>query len=682
MLLQAGERVAGRFAVDQLIAEGGLSEVYKVKHIELGAVYALKLLRAEHPTITKRLLMEGRIQAQLTHPNIAPVTDVVRHKGRVGLLMPLIEGKSMAELLDSRKQLPLDESLVLMAGVLSGVGAAHGAGVLHRDIKPGNVLLQHSAGQVRPLVTDFGIAKVAEGMANVTRVGAAMGTPGFSAPEQVLDAADVDVRADVFSLGAMLYRMLTGGMPYVSADGSVRIGSVVSEPYTPLEQAVDNLPAHICAAVDTSLARSAQERFDDLEAMATALLAEEPKLLAQVLAPSGIGPINFELPTLDRELEEAAEVPAQSAGATLMPEMAGAFEPESTPAMPRLDPNQDSTPAPATPTGGGTGLTTLGEGSPVPAVAPAAEAEASPEASRKAPVLWIGAAAAVLLGGLGLWWSQSQGPQVQPSGNLAAAVDPAQPAGSPEALAEALPQPVPEAVPEAVPEPVPEEAQGLASPQENAEGAEASAQGAQSIADPASEPAVPPPEAPEPPPESAEGNSAAQPETAEGQVQPEAAAEAPTEDGPESADAAEVTSSGEAGSDGSPEEDALAQVDPSDAEGSTAEPPAPAPPAEEPEQAPVWSGPDVSGAWSGTAGGRPATMLLKMGPEGQVSGELVFILGATRRSFPVRGKVDEQGRMALSAGDDLQLNAQASGSSINGTYDQGRSKGQSIRLGR
>ena len=135
MLLEVGERVAGRFVVDHLVAEGGLSEVYQVRHIELGSVHALKLLRADHPGITKRLLMEGRIQAQLTHPNIAPVTDVVRHKDRVGLLMPLILGKSMAELLERRVQIPVAESLELMAGVLCGVSAAHGAGVLHRDIK-------------------------------------------------------------------------------------------------------------------------------------------------------------------------------------------------------------------------------------------------------------------------------------------------------------------------------------------------------------------------------------------------------------------------------------------------------------------------------------------------------------------------------------------------------------------
>ena len=90
MLLSAGERVAGRFLVGRLIAEGGLSEVYEVHHIELGSVYALKLLRADHPSITKRLLMEGRIQAQLTHPNIAPVLDVVRHNSQM-LLAPHLE---------------------------------------------------------------------------------------------------------------------------------------------------------------------------------------------------------------------------------------------------------------------------------------------------------------------------------------------------------------------------------------------------------------------------------------------------------------------------------------------------------------------------------------------------------------------------------------------------------------
>ena len=611
MLLEVGERVAGRFVVDHLVAEGGLSEVYQVRHIELGSVHALKLLRADHPGITKRLLMEGRIQAQLTHPNIAPVTDVVRHKDRVGLLMPLILGKSMAELLERRVQIPVAESLELMAGVLCGVSAAHGAGVLHRDIKPGNVLLLVEGEAMRPLVTDFGIAKVAESMGNATRVGSAMGTPGYSAPEQVLDAADVDVRADIFSLGVVLYRMLTGRMPYVSPDGSVRIGSVVSEPYTPLGVADATLPDALCETVDKALARSAQDRFADVHEMAKALLKERPKLLARVLAPSGIGPISFELPTLD-PVPDGPESGAP--GVTLMPEAAE---------QPAPTPNLAFAPAPTEPES--------------PAPLPAAE--------EKSPLIWLGAAAAVLLLGGGLWWWQGEDPVTEP---LAENTPEEQQVIDQAVALKPISTPSPEEPPA---EPVEEEVL-LGAPSELGE-----------------------PVVVGPGPSGVE-SSGIKPA---GEKPVEAVPEGPDQEVPEEPSAETVASDGPDVVEPEEGEDVVAVVDPAEAPGSITEaPPVP----EEPEQPPTWSGPDVSGAWSGTAGGRPATMLLKMTPEGQVTGELVFILGATRRSFPVRGSVDEQGRMKLSSGSDLSLSAQASEASINGSYEQGRSKGQSIRLGR
>lgn len=641
MLLSAGERVAGRFLVGRLIAEGGLSEVYEVHHIELGSVYALKLLRADHPSITKRLLMEGRIQAQLTHPNIAPVLDVVRHQGRVGLLMPMILGKSMAELLARRTVIPVAESLELISGVLCGVGAAHGAGVLHRDIKPGNVLLMVEGDRMRPLVTDFGIAKVAEVGANFTKVGSAMGTPGFSAPEQVLDAADVDARADIFSLGVVLYRMLTGRMPYVSPDGSVRIGSVVSEVLTPLGDADATLPPDLCAAVDKALAKSADDRFADLPEMARALFQKRPKLLARVLAPSGIGPINVALPTLEPEDEEEERMAALVGGGLISDGVDALVEAaQANPSRPTLAPvpGNDSLPAPVT-------GPTKTQASAVP---DQSDSPLGREGKKGTPWVWMGLAGSLLLVGGSLWWGSQQEPAVmsEPSGPAAVgdAPDGLEPIAS-------LPQAAP-LTPDVGLESGTQEPQAVAEPA-------AGESGELAVDQPDEEKSVQAvvKKAPVEPVRSGEP-AIVEPVTLE---EP-----APTEPA------------------GEPDElDGVAAVDPLEEAGSSPADPEPEIiEAQEPLEPPSWAGPNVEGAWSGTAGGRPATMRLKMTQEGQVTGELVFILGATRRSFPVRGSVDGQGRLTLSSGSDLSLSAQASDMAINGTYTQGRASDQGIRLTR
>ena len=639
MLLSSGERVAGRFSVGRLIAEGGLSEVYQVHHIELGSVYALKLLRADHPSITKRLLMEGRIQAQLTHPNIAPVLDVVRHQGRVGLLMPLILGKSMAELLVRRTVIPVAESLELMAGVLCGVAAAHGAGVLHRDIKPGNVLLMVEGDQMRPLVTDFGIAKVAESEGNFTKVGSAMGTPGFSAPEQVLDAADVDARADIFSLGVMLYRMLTGRMPYVSPDGSVRIGSVVSEPLTPLGDADATLPSDLCAAVDKALARSADDRFADLPEMARALFQKRPKLLAKVLAPSGIGPINVVLPTLDPEYEEEKRMAGLVGGSLTSDGVDALVEAaQANPSRPTLAPvpEDDSQPAPVS----------------GPATAPASAVPIMPEPppgrEKGTPWVWVGLTGSLLLVGGLLWWGSQQEPAVTLAPSGPAAVGDAPDGLDPIASLPQADPPTPDA------------------------GVESGTQEPPAVAEPA---AV---ESGEPAAGQPDGRKSVQAVIKKAPVE-SVSSEAPAIVEPVTSEEPVVAEPL-----GEPDDlDGVAAVDPLEEAGASPVDPEPEiTEAQEPEQPPSWTGPNVVGAWKGTAGGRPATMLLKMTQEGQITGELVFIMGATRRSFPVRGSVDSQGRLKLSSGSDLSLSAQASGTAINGTYTQGRATDQGIRLSR
>ena len=172
-MLKPGEIIDERYIVEARLGQGGLAEVFRVRHRELNSVHALKLLVWRRQSLIERILLEGRIQAQIRHPNVVAVTDVIRHDGRCGLLMEYIDGPTLEHYLRQRGALPTDDALSLIAPVIAAITAAHDAGVLHRDLKPANVLLARMSGGLLPKVADFGIAKVVvEDMArNATAIG-------------------------------------------------------------------------------------------------------------------------------------------------------------------------------------------------------------------------------------------------------------------------------------------------------------------------------------------------------------------------------------------------------------------------------------------------------------------------------------------------------------------------------
>ena len=286
-MLQAGDDISERFEVERLIGEGGLAQVYRVRHRSLGTVHAVKLLTNTHPQLVERLLQEGRIQARLQHVNIVAVTDVVIHRGQPGLLMEFLDCESLEEALARRGPPPLEDALDLFASVLAGVASAHRFGVLHRDLKPANVLLARTPGGVVPKVADFGIAKVAAGVGgpSLTRVGVTMGTPGYMAPEQSEDARRVDARADVFSLGAILYEITTGKRAFPSNSVRTTLNATATGSYPPPEDVRPELPSAICEAIRRALQPKPEDRFPDCPSFAAALFADRPELLARADAP-------------------------------------------------------------------------------------------------------------------------------------------------------------------------------------------------------------------------------------------------------------------------------------------------------------------------------------------------------------------------------------------------------------
>ncbi|MFT7518568.1 MAG: putative ATPase/tRNA A-37 threonylcarbamoyl transferase component Bud32, partial [Kiritimatiellia bacterium] len=202
-----------RYVVQDRLGEGGMAKVYEVTHAVLGTRHALKVLHSRSDAISERLLREGRLQARLDPAYVIPVTDVIEIDGSPALVMPLVDGCSLAELLDDHR--PTESEVgAIFANVVAGVASAHDAGVVHRDLKPTNVLLEIKRGQVHIRVADFGVARAVDVDHGQTRAGAMMGTPAYAAPEQIHDASTADHRADLWSLGVILFELLTGKRPF------------------------------------------------------------------------------------------------------------------------------------------------------------------------------------------------------------------------------------------------------------------------------------------------------------------------------------------------------------------------------------------------------------------------------------------------------------------------------------
>jgi len=277
-MIGPGTRVGERYVVEELIGEGGIAQVWRATHVELDTTVALKVLMWRRKRLAERLLQEGRIQAKLRNPHVVTVTDVVRHDGQVALVMEYVSGMPLDAAIASRGGFGLDEGLQLAAQILAGVAAAHRLEILHRDLKPANILLDQHAGRVMAKVTDFGIAKVVRDASEKgTRTGAIMGTPGYIAPEQAIDASSVDARADVFSAAAIIYEMLAGVPAFPHSEGDISATSAGLK--TPLSEILGGCPEGVCKSLQKALKPYPEARHATADAFAAALFAERPELL-------------------------------------------------------------------------------------------------------------------------------------------------------------------------------------------------------------------------------------------------------------------------------------------------------------------------------------------------------------------------------------------------------------------
>ncbi|MED5371417.1 MAG: serine/threonine-protein kinase [Myxococcota bacterium] len=256
-MLRAGQSL-GRYELLQQLGMGASAEVWRARHSALGTLHALKVLHNKHPKIRQRMLTEARVQASLKHPAVVPVQDVFDEQGRLVLVMELVDGPNLLELVQAGP-VPLDKAERIFRELLEAVGHAHRQGVIHRDLKPENILLSGPEQRVR--VTDFGLARVLhDDGPRATRMGVAMGTPGYMAPEMVADALSSDVQADVFSLGCILFVLCTGRVAFSGENLHVTLQRTVKGQHNPLPE---TLPQHLRATIEGCLIPDRAKRIPD-----------------------------------------------------------------------------------------------------------------------------------------------------------------------------------------------------------------------------------------------------------------------------------------------------------------------------------------------------------------------------------------------------------------------------------
>jgi len=263
--------LADRYRVEREIGRGGMATVYLAEDLRHHRSVAVKVL---HPQLAvslgpDRFLREIQIAARLQHPHIVPLYDSGQAGDFLYYVMPYVEGESLRQRLEQEKPLPVDEALQIARGVAAALDYAHRQQVVHRDIKPENVMLHEG----EPLVTDFGIAKAVTAAAaeNLTQTGTAVGTPAYMSPEQAAGEAELDGRSDIYSLGAMVYEMLTGRTPFTGPTAQAIIAQCFTEPPPPMARARDGIPEGVEQAVLRALAKVPGDRFASAMQFAQAL---------------------------------------------------------------------------------------------------------------------------------------------------------------------------------------------------------------------------------------------------------------------------------------------------------------------------------------------------------------------------------------------------------------------------
>ena len=266
-----GETIAERYEVEELVGHGGMSSVYKARDTLLERHVALKILHEQYSTdedFVERFKREARSVAQLQHPNIVTVIDRGDEEGRQYIVFEYIDGENLKEHVVRKGRLDVREALEIALEVARGLAFAHEQGLIHRDVKPQNILLN---GDGHAKVTDFGIARTID-VDGMTQTGTVLGTSNYIAPEQA-SGQRVDAHSDVYALGAVLYELLTGQLPFPGESFVVVAMKHMHEPAPNVLDARGDVPLRVAAAVDRALEKDPDQRFPTMDAFGAELEA-------------------------------------------------------------------------------------------------------------------------------------------------------------------------------------------------------------------------------------------------------------------------------------------------------------------------------------------------------------------------------------------------------------------------
>jgi serine/threonine-protein kinase len=266
--------LAGRYELDRDLGRGGMASVVLARDVANDRLVALKVLHAElaQTVGADRFKREIRVAARLQHPHILTVLDSGEANGQLWFTMPFVEGENVYERLQKIQQFPPDEALRIAIASAEALAFAHAQGVVHRDIKPDNILL--SGDQI--LVADFGVARaVSEVAEKLTATGMIVGTPTYMSPEQASGDKAIDGRSDIFALGCVLYEMLAAEPPFKGPNPQATLMRRFMGPPRPLRPVIQ-IPEHVEAAIMRALAKDPAERYATADAFAEALAGKIP----------------------------------------------------------------------------------------------------------------------------------------------------------------------------------------------------------------------------------------------------------------------------------------------------------------------------------------------------------------------------------------------------------------------
>jgi serine/threonine protein kinase len=293
-----GEVLAGTFKIVELLGEGGMGRVYEAEHVRLPRRFAVKVMHESLVALTEamaRFEREAQAAARIASEHVVEVVDVIRTRdGLPCLVAELLEGEDLSSLCTRLGRLPVGTAITIGRQICRGLAAAHAVGVVHRDLKPSNVFLVRRADeQVHIKLLDFGVAKVADAR-DLTRTGAVVGTPSYMAPEQARGSANVDVRADIYGVGAVLYRLLTGSAPFPDDDPATTIGKVLTEDPKRPRELERSIPEGVELLIQRAMARSPADRPTtalelerELAVFDARTVIDAPKLAMEVHTGSG-----------------------------------------------------------------------------------------------------------------------------------------------------------------------------------------------------------------------------------------------------------------------------------------------------------------------------------------------------------------------------------------------------------